>query len=156
MLSRIPRMESVARMIAEQNSTNSKIEAGSACERDEIEFGIQLLRAGLAFENLLSCGLDPSAAAKKVQTLLKDVDRSILESLDDLTPSVPMIVRECSVSDLALGMILQEDLRNSSGMLLVAKGQELTSQWIERLKGFSESRVIGRRVRVFMLQNDGN
>ncbi|MGA7341919.1 MAG: HD domain-containing phosphohydrolase, partial [Terracidiphilus sp.] len=138
MLSRIPRMEPVARMIAEQNNPNPKIEARSAEEKHEIEFGIQLLRAGLAFENLLGRGLDPTEAVKKVQTFLKGVDKSILESLHDLTPSVPMIVRECAVSDLALGMILQEDLRNSSGMLLVVKGQELTFQWIERLKGFAQ------------------
>jgi hypothetical protein len=47
-------------------------------------------------------------------------------------------------------MILQQDIRNGVGLLVVAKGQELTFHWIERLKGLSQLGSIGRRVTVQM------
>jgi response regulator RpfG family c-di-GMP phosphodiesterase len=155
LLSRIPRMEAIARMIAEQDNPEPQIEARSAEEKSEIEFGIQLLRTGLTLDEFISRGMDPSEAVRRVQSALKGVDKSILRSLNDLSPSLPEIARECAIAELAPGMILQDDLFNSSGMLLVAKGQELTFQWIERLKGFSQRGVIGRRLRVSVPQNHG-
>ncbi len=148
MLSHIPRMESIALMIAGQNNSNLEIKAESIEEKSEIEFGIQLLRAGLAFEKLLGRGLNPTDAAKGVRATVKGIENSILESMDSLGPSSQLTMRECNVSDLALGMILQQDLRNSNGMLIVARGQELTFQWIERLKAFWNRGEIGRKVSV--------
>jgi hypothetical protein len=67
---------------------------------------------------------------------------------------MPMQVRECAVSDLAVGMTLQQDLCNSVGLLIMAKGQELTYQWVERLKGLSRLGAIGRRVTVLIPQSE--
>jgi len=50
-------------------------------------------------------------------------------------------------------MILQQDLNNPVGLLIMAKGQELTYQWIERLKALSKIGVIGRRVKVCVPEN---
>jgi response regulator RpfG family c-di-GMP phosphodiesterase len=152
MLSRIPRMEAIAKMIANQNNPNFQVEARSVEEKREIEFGIRLLQAGLAYDGWLGRGLSPAEAARKVRISLKGVDSSILDSLESLIPSIPMQVRECLVSDLAAGMVLQGDLCNSNGLLLVAKGQELTYQWIERLKDMSRSGAIGRRLNILMPQ----
>jgi hypothetical protein len=119
-------------------------------DKKEIEFGIQLLRVGVTFERLLGRGLSPTASAKGVRTILKDCDSAILQCLDDLAPTMPMDVRECAVTELAVGMTLQQNLTNDVGMLVVAKGQELTYQWVERLKGLSRLGVIGRKVTVLM------
>lgn len=156
MLSRIPRMEPIAKMIENQNNPNHHIETSNAEEKHEIEFGIQLLQAGLAFEGWLSRGMGPIEAAKRVRASLKNCDSSILQCLEDFAPSVPMRARECAVSDLAVGMILQQDLINSVGLLIMAKGQELTYHWIERLKGLAKLGVIGARVRVWMPENAVN
>jgi hypothetical protein len=67
-----------------------------------------------------------------------------------------MQARECAISDLAVGMILQQDLCNNAGLLLVAKGQELTYQWVQRLHSLSTIGVIGRRVRVWLPENSVN
>jgi hypothetical protein len=53
-----------------------------------------------------------------------------------------MLARECSMSELSAGMILNQDPHNANGMLIVAKRQELTYQWIERHKGFSQRGII--------------
>ena len=156
MLSKIPRMAAIAKMIANQNSPSHRIEGVTAVERREIEFGIQLLQIGLAFEECLRRGMTPTDAARKVRASFKGGDLSILQCLDDMAPSVPMQARECAISDLAVGMILQQDLCNNAGLLLVAKGQELTYQWVQRLHSLSTIGVIGRRVRVWLPENSVN
>ena len=153
MLSRIPRMEAIAQMIAQQNNRFPKVEAGSEEEKRDIEFGIQLLQTGLAFDNWLGRGLNPAEAVKKVRASLHGINSFILMSLDDLVPLTTTSVRDFDVSELAVGMVLQDDLRNSNGLLIVAKDLELTFQWIERLKGFSQRGVIGKRIRVSIPQN---
>jgi hypothetical protein len=45
-----------------------------------------------------------------------------------------MIKRTCAIKDLLPGMILQQEVRTSTGMLLVNKGQEATLQLILKLK----------------------
>jgi hypothetical protein len=107
----------------------------------------------LAFEKYLGRGHGKEDAIIRLKASLRDVDSSILRSLEDFAPAVPMITCECAVSELSLGMILKDDLYNGNGLLLVAKGQELTFQWIERLKSFAQSRVIGRKVTVWIPQN---
>ena len=150
MLSRIPRMEPVAQMIANQNNPCPTVRGRNAEEKKQIEFGIQLLQAGLTFERYLTRGLSPTEAAKWARSDLKTFDGAILGCLDDQVPSEPMVSRECAVADLSVGMILQQDIRNGVGLLVVAKGQELTFHWIERLKGLSQLGSIGRRVTVQM------
>jgi FixJ family two-component response regulator len=156
MLSGIPRMEAIAQMIAQQANPAPRIEAKSIEQKHEIEFGAQLLRTGLAFESWHCRGLGPEEAVRKVRGTMKDVEASILDSMDGVGLFFPMQTRECAVSDLCLGMILQEDLSNNNGLLLVARGQEITPQWIDRLIGFSQAGVIGKRVSVSMPQNVAN
>ncbi|MGD0629297.1 MAG: HD domain-containing phosphohydrolase [Terracidiphilus sp.] len=156
MLSRIPRMEAIAQMIANQNNPHPHVEARNPEEEQQIEFGIQLLQAGLAFERYLARGVSPMEAAGWVRSILKGCNAEILRCLDDLAPSVPTTFRECAISDLAIGMVVQQDICNGVGLLIMAKGHELTFQWIERLKGLSKLGIIGRRVSVGMLGDHGN
>jgi CheY-like chemotaxis protein len=152
MLSRIPRMEAIAQMIAHQNNPHASVEASNIEEKREIELGIQILYTGLAFDSWLGRGFKAAEAVQKVRSSLKGISSFIMLSLDDLVSPVTMQLRECAVSELATGMILEEDLHNSNGLLIVAKGLELTIQWVERLKGFSQRGVIGKNIRVSMPQ----
>ena len=45
-------------------------------------------------------------------------------------------------------MVLEEELRTKSGLLLVAKGQEVTPTLILKLKNFLEKGSIGRKVMI--------
>jgi CheY-like chemotaxis protein len=150
MLSRIPRMEAIAQMIANQNAPAAAIKAATADERQEIELGIQLLRTGLTFDALLSSGMSTSDAYLRARAMLKEVDPSILAALSDLHLELPMQIRECSVRDLAVGMILQQDLQTSTGSLIAAKGFELSHAWIERLQAYAQRDVISSRIKVQM------
>ncbi len=148
MLSRIPRMEAIAQMIACQTAPAVAIKAASPEEKREIEYGVQLLRAGLSFDSLLSRGMSPREACQQVRVSVKGVDPAILDALGDLHLEMPMQIRECNVRDLAVGMILQQDLYMSSGALIAAKGFELSHAWIERLENYAQRNVISGQIKV--------
>ncbi len=150
MLSRIPRMEAIAQIILNQNNRDPHVDARNSEEKRVIEFGIQLLQVGVAFEQYLGRGINPAEAASRVRASLKGCDAAIFQYLDDLVPSTPMQARACDVSGLAVGMIIQQDICNRVGLLIVPKGHELTYRWIERLKGLSNLGVIESRVKVWM------
>ncbi len=50
-------------------------------------------------------------------------------------------VREVAVGDLRVGMSLAGDVRSSDGVLLVARGQRVSAQLIERLLNMSAGSV---------------
>ncbi|MFZ1013584.1 MAG: response regulator [Terracidiphilus sp.] len=148
MLSRIPRMEAIAQMIAFQTAPAAAIKAATPEEKREIEYGVQLLRAGLSFDSLLSRGMSPREACQQVRASVKGVDPAILDALGDLHLEMPMQIRECNVRDLAVGMILQRDLYMSSGALIAAKGFELSHAWVERLENYAQRNVISGQIKV--------
>ena len=147
MLSHIPRMEAIAQMIAFQNAASPDIKAATASEKKEIEFGIQLLRTGLEYDALLRRRISPAEACRRIRAA-KGADPSLLAILDDLQLDVPMRTRECHIHELAVGMILQQDLYANSGLLIAAKGQELSLTWIERLKSYLGRGVIANHLKV--------
>jgi len=150
MLSRIPRMEAIAQIIAFQTTPVAEIKAATPEEKREIEFGIQLLRTGLAFDELLSSGMSPREAGRRVRATVKGVDQPILAALGDLHLEFPTQIRECNVRDLAIGMILQQDLYASTGALIAAKGFELSHAWIERLQNHAHRDLIPGALKVQM------
>jgi CheY-like chemotaxis protein len=152
MLSRIPRMEAVAQMIALQNAPAAEIKAANADEKREIETGVQLLRVGLAYDALINRGIPPTEACRRVRATMKGVEAFILDALDDLEMAVPLCTRECGIRELAVGMILHQDVHSSTGLLIVAKGQELTSSWIARLTEYARHGTIPGRLHVLMPQ----
>jgi DNA-binding NarL/FixJ family response regulator len=150
MIARIPRMEAIAQMIAHQNKRPAEIKAATAQEKKEIEYGIQLLQTGLAFDALLNRGMSSSEACEQVRATLKGVDPSIVAALADLHLKLPMQSRECNVRDLALGMILQQDLYTRDGSLIAATGFELSHAWIDRLQTYAHRGAIPARIKIQM------
>jgi CheY-like chemotaxis protein len=154
MLSKIPRMEAIAQMVAFQNTAVAEIKATTCEEREEIERGIQLLRVGLAYDEQLSRGLSSTEARRRIRATMIGADPSIIELLVGLEPDVPMQLRECGIRDLSAGMILQEDLFTKAGLLIAAKGQELSYTWIERLQAHFRLNVISGPLKVQLPKNE--
>lgn len=59
-----------------------------------------------------------------------------------------MQLKAVRVSDLARGMILQEQIRTNVGMLLLGRGQEMTHPLIVRLSHVHQRRAIPEKVLV--------
>jgi FixJ family two-component response regulator len=135
LLSKIPRMEPVAWMIAHQNDSAPVMEDNSDRELAETtQAGARILGAASAFDRYLQRGFSKADAAKEIRTRYSDLDPKIADYLTEVDADKFMITRTCAIEDLSAGMVLQQEVRTNTGMLLVSKGQEVTIQIIFKLK----------------------
>jgi response regulator RpfG family c-di-GMP phosphodiesterase len=150
LLSKIPRMEPIAWMIAHQNDSASAAGDRANVATADMRLGANLLRATLAFDELVRKGRSQNEAARLLAREHPNFDPRIFESLveagDDKNK---LILRSCDIDELLpFVMVLEEELRTKSGLLLVAKGQEVTPTLIVKLKNFLEKGSIGRKVMI--------
>lgn len=59
-------------------------------------------------------------------------------------------IRKCRIEELIPGMILQEEVRSTTGGLLVSRGQEITPTVIFKLRNFHSRQAIAGEVTVAM------
>jgi len=152
LLSKIPRLEPVAWMIAHQNDRAPAPGDPAILEAADIQLGANILGATLAFVEMVGKGVPKKEAAERLSREHKEFDPRILGSLLEVEADVEkakMVVRVCNINDLVpFGMALDEEIRTKAGVMLVAKGQEVTVALIERLKSFLEYEAIGSTVKV--------
>ena len=54
------------------------------------------------------------------------------------------------MKDVGVGMVFGEDLKSGKGLLLIARGQEVTPALLERLRNFSAELAIREPVRMLL------
>jgi hypothetical protein len=106
------------------------------------------LRAAIALDDLKIKGNNDSEALAKLQYDPR-FDPQIVRALASLRPEASnMELKAVRITDLATGMILQEEIRTNVGMLLVGQGQEVSYPLIVRLNNFHQRRAIPDKVLV--------
>jgi response regulator RpfG family c-di-GMP phosphodiesterase len=149
LLSKIPRLELVARMIAEQDSV---LGVGATKQRDSVDvisLGAQILKVTLAYDQMLHNGTGHEHALARLRARPQQFQRTIVDALVDLqSERVGVKVISCRISELECNMVLQEDVRTESGLLLVAKGQRVTFPLLMRLRNFWQRKSISASVLV--------
>ena len=147
LLSKIPRLEPVAWMIAHQNDPAPVVGDLGNLQTADIRLGANLLRATLAFDDLVGKELSKNEAADRLSQEHKDFDPRIFRALRELEldpEEIQTVVHICTVDELVpVGMVVEQEVRTKAGLLLVAKGQEVTEALILRLKSFQEDGAIG-------------
>src|SRR5580692_1090730 len=148
LLSKIPRMEPIAWMIAHQNDSAPIGGDIAKVATADMRLGANMLRATLAFDELVTKGLTQSEAASRLSRKHADFDPRIFQALVELDAGKTKLeVRSCDIDELiSYDMVLEEEMRTKTGMLLVAKGQDITPTLILKLKNFLEKGAIGRKV----------
>jgi response regulator RpfG family c-di-GMP phosphodiesterase len=81
-------------------------------------------------------------------------DPVILEALADLCGSgrQEVVVQELRLRELAVGMFFDEDVKSAKGLLLIARGQEVTPGLLERVRNFSSELGIHEPIRMVVRQ----
>ncbi len=147
LLKNIPRMEQVAWMIAHQNQPLPTEWNVSDREMREMRLGAQLIRAALAFDLQLRKGGSRLDAAHFLSVKFADLDSKVVEAMIELEPeSAGKDSRSVSISDLSTSMVLEQEVRSKTGILIGAKGQEVTSPLLLKLKSFSAKGSIEEKV----------
>jgi CheY-like chemotaxis protein len=152
LIAKIPRMRTVAEIIAHQNKgineeITSELKAAGA---KTVITGARILKVVFDFDKLLQTGHFPQSAYHELADQAGIYDPIVLNSLRDIIDreADEYVLREMFVVDLKPGMILSEALYSTRDSLLLSAGQEITPSLILRLVNFAEAGFISRKVGV--------
>lgn len=150
LLASIPRLEGVAAIVGAQHDPCDAADVRVPIpERDRVRLGGQVLCVAGAFDSRLCGGLASDEALERLRLEPSRYDPAVVEALADLEmPALAYIPRRVTVSDLRSGMVLDQDVRNESGLLLITKGNEVTLPVLIRLKTLVASGAIGTQLQV--------
>jgi hypothetical protein len=102
-----------------------------------IPWGARALKVILDIDSLERSGLPTGLAFDTLRGRSGKYDPAILETLAGIRHSTPQFqVCELQLSALRTGMVLAQQVRSETGILIVARGQELTPGLIEKLRNF--------------------
>jgi response regulator RpfG family c-di-GMP phosphodiesterase len=153
----IPRLEAVAEIIAYQEKRfDGKGPPGDARGGPDLPLGARVLKVALDYDNLLARGHGPATALEHLLYRTGWYDPGVLDALGRLLAEETLLVpRSLRIGQLECGMVLDEDVIDRHGRLLVSKGQEITEPILRRLDNFALSGSIPERVRVLVPCPDG-
>lgn len=148
-LASIPRMEPVAWMISQQLTpeTGPGNRAATAHPDEDIVLGARILRLAVAFDNLRMKGLSNEAAIGKLRERRTEFIPELIDALAEIEPETSrMELRKVSALKLTTGMILQQEIRTRTGMLVVPEGHEITQALLIKLENFARAGTIEKEV----------
>ena len=145
LLSFIPRLEDVAGMIRLQNE---KITPDSA---SRIPLGARLLHAAVDYDSLVMSGRSSQQAVGLLRQPAGHHDPRVLDALEEVVKEeAQMEPRQVRLRELAPGMILNDHVRAGTGLLLVAKGQEVTRSLKSHLLNFDATMMVRQPIHVLV------
>ncbi|MDZ8117275.1 HD domain-containing phosphohydrolase [Pontiella agarivorans] len=145
MIDKIPRLEDVGKMIEVMDSDDC-----GECEGDVVALGGQLLRTIIEFDRLMLQGARPYQALHTMRQGAVPFNERLLKLLEEVQPpQIEKTVKCIHVQDLHIGMVLAEDIRNTSNTLIVSKGQSVNGLMQRHLGNFLRQKTIGEKIRVY-------
>jgi CheY-like chemotaxis protein len=143
LLSNIPRLEPVRRMLSGLDLPPGREAGASDAEKQLVARGVQMLRIAVDYDVMEGQGMAPPVVFANMRAQASKYDAALVEALaiarGEGAPKVE--IRDLSLRDLAAGMVVAQDVMMTSGALLVARGYELTGSLLERLRNFRPGSV---------------
>ena len=160
LLAKIPRLEQVARMIEHQQTPFSDQPDLNTVGTEErmILLGGQMLKASLDFEQLVTRAISPAGAISALRKRQNQYNPKILRALETFKgEAVDVEVKELTVKELKMGMVTDQHVKSSKGLMLLPMGHEITYSALERLRNFAQGETgLQEPIRVRMItQDDG-
>lgn len=138
LLANIPRLEPVREILALQ--AGRRVSGGASEAR---AMAANALKLALDFDEIESRGVALQEALDTLRGRTGAYLPQVLEALFTCkgVGAVRQELREVSLRGLSVGMVLAEDLKTRTGLLLVARGFEITPSFIERARNFGDGYV---------------
>ena len=153
LIKNIPRMEQVAEIILYQN----KHFDGSGQPDDKrwgelIPLGSRILKVALDFDLLEAQGISKGDALTQMYDRNGWYDLEILDALEKVVVGLEkdFQVREVKVFELKARMILDQDVRSTTGQLLISRRRQLNAVSLRRLRYFEQNSSIQQPIRVLV------
>jgi len=152
LLGNIPRLEGIAWMISQQlGHEHLRKPPERVVSAPEVLLGARILRLAVAFDNLRLKGMSETEAFQAMQRTVGPADRGLVDLLEDLrAEDSAMQLKKVATPKLQIGMILQQEIRNRAGILVVGRGQEVTHALLIKLNNFARTGAIDKEVMVLV------
>ena len=133
LLAKIPRLESVAEMVARQNTSWSDTNGN----KDSVNTGAQLLKIASDCDEQVMRGVGFGTALAQM-AVSRDYCPEFVKALQKLQAEESKSeTRWVNLLQLKPGMIVSAGIYSQTGLLLLAQGQEVTDSAIARLSSFA-------------------
>lgn len=151
LLANIPRLEPVRDILAYQNKRFD----GSGTPSDgvrgpQLPWGARLLKVVLDYDALETQSIPAGEAIDTLRGRAGWYDPDLLQTFAEILGHVESDakVHEMRLREVRAGMTFAEDVTSKAGVLLIARGQEVTQGLLDRIRNFSESIGVREPVRM--------
>ncbi len=150
LIAKIPRLETVAEIVAYQEKKYN----GLGVPHDEIAgeripLGARILKLVLDFDTLESSGSQKAEALEQLSNRTGWYDPRVLAAFAELlSAEIENEVWSVGLDELKVGMVTVDDVRIDTGLIVLARGQEITEPLLERLGHFARRAGIEEPIRV--------
>jgi len=140
LLAHIPRLDKVRAMMA----AAERPPVGPVATDDEVRIGTEVLRIALAFDRLEGRGLGRDEAFAAMAVPVAGLDVALLATFMKLRQRDVQrdVERALPLHEVCAGMILAEDVRMTSGVLLAARGYVVTEAFVERIRNYADGTIV--------------
>ncbi len=155
MLAPIPRLDRILWIIEHHRRPRSGIETARGAT-DDLVRATEILKVAADFDELSA---DPRGSAQLAIDTMRGRDdayaHDVLDALERLRGGGHRSrIAEVPLDALQPGMILVDDLHLQNGILLVARGYEVTDHLLERMRGYGPDAFADAPVRVILPRDD--
>ncbi|MHC4695151.1 MAG: HD domain-containing phosphohydrolase [Planctomycetota bacterium] len=158
LVTRIPRLEAVAKIIAYQQKRFDGAGPPSDSTKEEmIPLGARILKVALDYDTLKWGGLKDLDVLLELRQRSGWYDPDVLAAIETVSGlEASRETLEIKVRELTPRMILAEDVTTTDGALVVSRGQDVTSSLCQRLRNFSRKRQLAEPIRVLVRVDGGS
>lgn len=152
LIANIPRLEGVAEIISFQELPYSGDGSGADVPQGgAIPIGARILHVAIHFDNHVAAGKNRRQALTELLRRRSAYDPEVLEALEAVVRAESTYeVQAVPLRDLEPGMLLAEDVTTTNGLLVIAKGQDVTPSLKTRLANFARTMPIQEPIQVLV------
>lgn len=141
LIARIPQLGSVAEMIASQQRVDFAALPADVAAWDARTTAGVILAVATNLDELLATGDQPVTALHRLEELLPGIPARVMAAVRAVhLHSAYMDIRFVAVSELAPGMVLDEDVVTPAGDTVIFRGEEITRALLEELRPATQAR----------------
>ncbi len=114
---------------------------GNKLEGEEIPIGARILKVCIHCEELVAKGATPGNVLDALRANKGWYDPRIINSYENVASQggAEETIRGVTLPELRTGMVFTEDVKSSTGVLLVASGQECSISLLERIQNYADT-----------------
>jgi CheY-like chemotaxis protein len=143
LLGHIPRLEEVRAILRSYHAPFRPPVADASEEERSASRAAQLLKVAFEYDALEARGMTALEALAALNAHAQQYEPSVLSTLAEVCQgrAERETIREISLAALKIGMVFANDVRMTSGTLFVARGYEVTENFLERVRNFRPGSV---------------